>query len=1318
MRNTTKTTLINCLALAVLAPLALANNPTPFIDSTAPVAAQPGGAAFTLTVYGAGFRVGSVVNWQAGTVKTPLSTTYVSPEKLTAAVPAPLIAAPGTALVTVVSADTAPAVGTSNPVPFPVATSSSSVTYSPITTATGNVTFAMAEADFNSDGIPDLAVANTNENTLSILLGNGDGTFRTASTPAVGSGPIWLAAGDFNGDGIPDLAVANEGAGTVSILLGNGDGTFTAAAAVSVGTRPTFLVAADINGDGFLDLVVANETNVYIALGGGNGTFPNHETLTFASTPLNVAVADFNGDGTLDIAVTQTNNTVCILLQTPEGFFNSSNPAVGNSPTYLAAEDFNGDGKMDLVVVNYSDGTVTTLLGNGDGTFSTASTVSVGAAPIGGAIGDLNGDGIPDFAVTSQQLGTVSLLLGNGDGTFHTETITAGGIYNAMTVADINGDGRLDLAFAGPGAFILLSPEPVASLSPGSLGFAGQGVGTSSTSQPVTLGNTGPAALSIAAIATSGDFSQTNNCGTSLPAGSTCTVNVTFAPTASGSRSGSLTVTDNSNGQANATQTAALTGTGVAVPLVGPLPSQLVFPGQPVNTVSNSQSFPLSNIGTSPLTVLGVGTTGTFGENNNCGASLAVGASCTINVFFIAEGVGVATGTVIIIDNNDGVFGTSQTVNLTGTGTSTPAAASISPAALTFGSQLVETGSAPQAITLSNAANAGQLTITGVAATGDFSETNNCGGSLLGGSSCTVNVTFTPTAEGQRTGTLTVTDNNNGVTGSTQSVSLTGSGRPAGENATPFISDISPVSAAAGGAKFVLTVRGSGFTAPALHWQVGTTVTKLTATAITDESFTVAIPASLIHTAHTATLTAVNPDTAPATGVSNAVLFPVGADTASAIFSLTAVSDTSVPLAVVAADFNNDGKADLAVANTTGTVSIFLGNGKGGFELASTPSAGSEPVAVAAGDFNGDGKPDLAVVDESGTVTILLGNGDGTFSAGAPVLVGTSPNALVVGDFNGDGYPDLAVANRGDNTVSILLGNGDGTFGLLDTLAMESTPLALAAGDFNGDGKLDLAVGSNNNTVVIQLGNGDGTFTTGPTTNAGNPPVSIAIGDFNGDGKLDLALANYFGNTVSILLGNGDGTFTAGATPATGREPEWVAAGDFNGDGKLDLAVANYEDNTVTILLGKGDGTFTTAATPGVSKGPGGLAVADFNGDGKLDVAAATGTNVSLLIQPAFSVSSAALSFTTAFGKTSPPQTVTVTNTGTAALSFTSVTLGGTKPADFARTDTCTGSLLPAASCEIHVTFTPDEKNETVSATVILTDSEGKQEIALTGIGK
>ncbi len=1324
MRNTMKTILINCLALAVLAPLALANNPVPFIVSTTPASAQPGAAAFTLTVYGANFVNGSIVRWVQNQTTTALDTTYVSAHELTATVPASLLAAPGTGALTVGGVSFL-----SNVVYFPVGPPSSP-TYTPHGQTVGNGPVSVAVADFNGDGIPDLVVVNSQDNTVSVLLGKGDGTFPTNDAISIGNQPVFVVTGDFNNDGIPDIAVANQGSDTVDILFGNGDGTFTNAESLDVGSQQIYLATGDFNCDGYLDLVVVTPATVYILINSGDGTFPGSNNLSAPGLSfLSVAVADFNNDGILDLALGTVGGAIPVLLGDGTGHFSFSGaPSDSGQPQYLAAGGFNGDGNANLFVTNSAGTALFILQGNGDATFSD-SFFGLGATSMGVAMGDLNGDGIPDLAIVTGT-NTLSTALGTGNApnpfaTGPSFTLPEGGQFTQVAVADFNGDGILDMAVgnqSGNVVTILVSPVPVAGISPGSLTFAAQTDGTSSASQPVTVANTGQGPLFIAAIAANGDFSQTNNCGTSLAAGATCTVNVTFTPTATGLRAGGLTVTDNSNGVANSFQTVFLTGTGlIPVPIVGPLPSQMLFPNQTVNTTSASQSFYLSNTGNGALTILGIGTTGPFAQTNNCGTSLAAGAYCTINVVFSPSSPGVSNGTVGIVDNNDNVSNSLQIVNLSGNGVTAPSA-SISSGSLTFATQLMETASASQTITFGNAANAAQLIVTAVAATGDFSETNNCVGNLQGGASCTINVTFTPTAAGTRTGTLTVTDNNNGATGSTQTISLTGWGRPAGENATPFISDISPVSAVPGGAKFILTVRGSGFTAPELDWQIGKTVTKLTASNITDESFTVTIPASLIHTARTGTLTAVNPDSAPASGVSNPVLFPVGSAAASPIFSLTSIKDGAAPTAVATADFNGDGRADMAVINSAGTVSIFLNNGAGGFHLASRLLVGANPAAVAVGDFNGDGKPDLAVVNSGSLpVDIFLGNGDGTFSTAATVAVGEQAAALVIGDFNGDGYLDLAVANMGlggfNNTaaVSILLGNGDGTFGPLSTLSMgTNAPVALAAGDFNGDGKLDMAVVQESGIVSILLGNGDGTFNAGATPVAASGSA-IATGDFNGDGNLDLAVTNYAGGAVTILLGAGDGTFTAGASPATGREPLWVTAGDFNGDGKLDLAVANYEDGTVSILQGNGDGTFTTAATPGAGKSPMALAVADFNGDGKLDVAATSAQSMSILIQPAFSVSSAELRFTTAFGTTSAPQTVTVTNTGTAAVSFTSVTVGGAKAADFGWANDCGGSLLPAATCAIQATYTPDRKNETVSATLTLTDSEGKQVIALSG---
>ena len=241
------------------------------------------------------------------------------------------------------------------------------------------------------------------------------------------------------------------------------------------------------------------------------------------------------------------------------------------------------------------------------------------------------------------------------------------------------------------------------------------------------------------------------------------------------------------------------------------------------------------------------------------------------------------------------------------------------------------------------------------------------------------------------------------------------------------------------------------------------------------------------------------------------------------------------PKAVAVGDFNGDGIADLVVANFGnplsggGSLTVLLGNGGGGFtQAAGSPlSVGATPVALAVADFDGDGKTDVAIANETAnTVTIMLGNGSGGFTqaGGSPYIVDTNPISLAVGDFNGDGKVDLAAANYGSNDVSVLLGNGAGAFTQPagSPFPVGTGPYSVAVGDFNGDGKADLVaanLGSNNATVL--LGNGGGGFTqeTGSPFAAGSAPISVAAADFNGDGKTDLAVADETGNSVTVLLG-------------------------------------------------------------------------------------------------------------------------------------------------------------------------------------------------------
>ena len=322
------------------------------------------------------------------------------------------------------------------------------------------------------------------------------------------------------------------------------------------------------------------------------------------------------------------------------------------------------------------------------------------------------------------------------------------------------------------------------------------------------------------------------------------------------------------------------------------------------------------------------------------------------------------------------------------------------------------------------------------------------------------------------------------------------------------------------------------------------------------------------------------------------------------------------PTGVIAADFNGDGRLDLAVGTdcntgcTVGSVSILLGTGDGTFpthvEYVSSGQSGAGLVAT--GDFNGDGQLDLVLPNTSccSFVSILLGRGSGTFQHRLSYAAGKHSKAVATADFSGDGKLDLAVANSVSNTVSILLGNGNGTFQSHVDYASGSAPGSVIAGDFNGDGKLDLAVAnSGSNDVSILLGNGVGTFQTHADYATGTAPSSVIAGDFNGDGKPDLAVANSGSNTVSILLGKGDGTFQTHVDYSTGTAPSWVAIGDFNDDGRLDLAVANYRSNSVSILLGKGDGTFHPRVDYNVPTGPVSLVVGDFDRNGTLDMAVA-----------------------------------------------------------------------------------------------------------------
>lgn len=318
----------------------------------------------------------------------------------------------------------------------------------------GNTPTSVAVADLNNDQKVDLAVTNLEDNSVSILLGNGDGTFQAAVNYNTGEAPEEVVASDFNADGNIDLAIANSFDDTLSILMGKGDASFEDAVSCNVGEFPLSIAVADFNGDNKDDLAVANFSsspgNVSILLGNGDGTFQDAVSLTAGNEPTDIYSSDFNGDTHMDLAVANsTDHTVSILLGNGDGTFQAAvNYQVGQSPFGITGGDFNHDKKEDLAIANgaYISNIISILMGKGDGTFQTAVNYVTGKWPIAVAATDFDQDGSLDLAVANSGDDNVSILQGSGNGAFQLAlNLPAGDYPYDLIASDLNEDGWDDL---------------------------------------------------------------------------------------------------------------------------------------------------------------------------------------------------------------------------------------------------------------------------------------------------------------------------------------------------------------------------------------------------------------------------------------------------------------------------------------------------------------------------------------------------------------------------------------------------------------------------------------------------------------------------------------------------------------------------------------------------------------------------------------------------------------------------------------------------------------------------------------------------------
>jgi len=454
------------VCIIFLSTLAMAQSASiPTIEQpVVPTAAQPGDPGFTLTINGAGFNPApTAVLWGEGTNVTHLAITNSTATQVTTAVPASLIAAAGTSSVSVLNVSGI----ASNVEFFQIATPASPQFAAPVDygTGTSDTVQTVLTADFNGDGILDLAVGVINDpSQVCILLGSSNGTFQSPTCYQVDDASS-MVSGRFKNGGSIDLVAGD------TLLVGNGDGTFQPPTSILVGIagfRP--FAVGDFSQTGGLDIAGLIGTNVQILANNGSGTFSAGQNFSSGVTVAGgMLTADFNGDGILDLAVLDTyagDPAVRVFLGSAEGF-SGGNALVTDTPqggVAFTAADFNGDNKQDIALVYNPPagaGAVLILTGNGDGTFNSGTPQAL-ANPVTGAIvtGDFNEDGKLDLAT-----GTY-ILQGKGDGTFQTPPINFGGTAEVMATGDFNGDGRPDLvAQASPDVAVLIQQVQTFSLT-------------------------------------------------------------------------------------------------------------------------------------------------------------------------------------------------------------------------------------------------------------------------------------------------------------------------------------------------------------------------------------------------------------------------------------------------------------------------------------------------------------------------------------------------------------------------------------------------------------------------------------------------------------------------------------------------------------------------------------------------------------------------------------------------------------------------------------------------------------------------------------
>ena len=989
--------------------------------------------------------------------------------------------------------------------------------------------------DFNGDGRLDLATGNVGSSDISVLLGNGDGTFEVPPESVVGSDAAAFATGDFTGNGNLGVAVLNESSNSVTILPGNGDGTFQQPLTVALppvplgGQGPSSIVAGDFNNDGRTSLAVAEPFlgEVVILLGNGDGTFQS-STIAVPGGPSSIVAGDFTGNGILDLAIADLyTSSVTILLGKGDGTFAVGqtialvNPADPTNPfPYLDLDDivagsFTKSGQLDLAVAEPAIDSVTVLLGNGNGTFTQGSTISFGE-PFGPSSMELvagvfgNSGGPTDLAVISASPDpffgdNLDVLLGNGDGTFQAPVgpdamfLGSRAHPTAIVAGYFSNNGILDLATADSNGMDSTT-TPCTWATP---------TAASSCPRPYALGGSGGFSTAIA----TGDFAGNDRTDLVITRTSPDSVQVVLSNNDGTFSSPSavdlvrpetpLVVDFNGDGAPDV----------FVVDAAGDILYRAGRPGEPANFAPPVTVNPGDPSRAIAFVSTAYGPTlASVDDDDNFISFFVLRSTGFVKVASLATGSEPAE--IVSADlGGDGI--SDLIVRNAGDGT-----LSVYPGdgnGWFEAPEVLSVGVGASDVEVADLENDGRL---------DIVYTNRLSGEVgvfenLG------NVTFAPPAL-YRAGPGPY-----GVTGTASPspvASLEGTTTVAvgtfSTGGSPSLVALNPGSNTLG----ILSGLGGGLLSNPTYVSTPGTGTVVRAIDFNGDG--------------QSGLAVLGPDG----------LFIYQSDGHGGFLPPTQLDAGFDPNGLTVADLTGNGDADLLVSNPLGDVLVLMGNGDGTFQpeqnldtqvaLAVYAPNGSSPAAFV---FSNQLTDQLVVQTVGGGTSVL-----GDASTGL-----ITPGAVALADLNNNGILDLIVANSGSNNVLVYPGLGNGQFGpaLNDGHGFftGTNPVGITVADVNGDGRLDLIIankGSNDVSILINQKDGDGfTFVPGPRLNAGVGPVATAVADMQSNGVPDLLVADSGSNQVLLLQGIGNGFFND-QNPTVfpvGTNPTSLMVGQFTG---------------------------------------------------------------------------------------------------------------------------------------------------------------------------